>query len=130
MRTSRPRPLTERTSQCQLVGPIVPSERAKPVMLLRVIDPLQQGHCPPDEPRRPASPASDRFAATVVHFRLVTKPGGRACDTGALRPVRTIWRIARLLCGSNLSGNGGRSTISSHVAYNGNARPGGRVAMA
>ena len=36
-RKSRPRPLTERISQCQLMGPRAPSERAKPVMLLIVM---------------------------------------------------------------------------------------------
>ncbi len=34
---SRPRPFTERTSQCQLKLPIAPSARAKPVMLLMVM---------------------------------------------------------------------------------------------
>src|SRR5688500_10283870 len=34
---SRPRPLTERTSQYQTVGPLLPSARANPVMLLMVM---------------------------------------------------------------------------------------------
>src|SRR5687767_6235128 len=34
---SSPRPLTERTSQYQPVAPLLPSERANPVMLLMVI---------------------------------------------------------------------------------------------
>src|SRR3977135_2578159 len=38
---SRPRPLTERTSQCQPIDPVAPSDRAKPVMLLMVMSALQ-----------------------------------------------------------------------------------------
>src|SRR5204863_5927842 len=83
-RTSGPRPFAERTSQCQLIGPIAPSDRAKPVMLLMVMSApracrLSRAEAPPISnastrgPKRPRTVVAEQLRNKEARWQVVSQ---------------------------------------------------------